>query len=140
MKQWIVVVALVIAALCVPSLARAQTVAINPQTVEFTASADHAALSLDGSPMVTRYEIRMYVEATPLGSAIATQDLGKPTPDGTNKISVTNPVWFAGLTPRTRYVAKVAAIGNSGEGLSTISNPFGNVPAPASPTAVVLKR
>lgn len=141
MRSRLLVAAVLLLMFAVPLVAQAQSVAINPTTVEFVASTDHAALSLDNTPMVVRYELRIYTEATTLGDAVVTQDLGKPTPaQGSNLITVINPVWFAGLTPRTRYVAKVTAIGASGEGSSTVSNPFGNVPPPAGPTAVVLRR
>lgn len=114
----------------------AQTI-VNPVRVEFTASADHAATSIDGSPLVTKYEMRIFLEAGT--TVLFVTDLGKPTPVA-NVISVTNAVWFSGLTPNTKYVAKVAAIGASGEGVSDPSNPFGNVPPPLKPTAVSVKR
>jgi hypothetical protein len=120
-------------------VAGAQTAVVNPVTVEFTPSADHAVLALDGSPMVTKYEMRIFVE-TPLGPTPSfTTDIGKPTPVA-GKITITNAVWFSGLTPNTRYVAKVAAVGPTGEGVSDPSNPFGNVGNPAKPTAVVVKK
>jgi hypothetical protein len=111
---------------------------VNPKTVEFTPSADHDAISvLTGQPVVSRYELRMYLEANP-ATPISTTDLGKPTPAG-GVISVTNPVWFAGLTPNTRYVARVAAIGPTGEGVSDASGPFGNAPAPKAGGVPVMK-
>ena len=119
-------------------IAGAQTAVVNPKTVEFVPSADHAVVALDGSAMVARYELRMYLE-TNQTTPISVTDLGKPVPVA-NLISVTNPVWFAGLTPNTKYVAKVAAIGPTGEGVSDPSNPFGNVGAPTKPTAVAVKK
>ena len=116
--------------------ASAQT-SVNPVTAVFTASTDHSAVAIDGSPMVARYEMRIFLEAgtTPL----FVTDLGKPTPV-LNVVTVTNAVWFSGLTPNTKYVAKIVAIGTSGEGVSDPSNPFGNVPPPAKPTAVSVKK
>lgn len=114
-------------------------VAVNPTVLEFLPSDDHSRLGLDGQPMVTRYELRMFLErdqATP----VSTADIGKPVPDSDGKIRVANPVWFAGLTPNTRYVARVVAIGPSGQGASDLSNPFGNAGPPAGPTAVAVIR
>jgi hypothetical protein len=120
-------------------VAGAQTAVVNPVTVEFTPSADHAVIALDGQPMVARYEMRIFVE-TPLGPTPSfTQDIGKPTPVA-GKITITNAVWFSGLTPNTRYVAKVVAVGPTGEGVSELSNPFGLVGAPTAPTLVVVRR
>lgn len=135
MKRMLFVLA---AILMVTSLAQAQGVAVNAKTVEFTASADHDALSIDGTPMVARYEMRIYTETG--GVLFSTTDLGKPVPVA-GKISVTNAVWFAGLTPRTKYLARVVAMGGTGEGVSADSNPFGNVgpPLAVTPAPVVKK-
>lgn len=113
-------------------------VTVNPRTVEFVPSADHALLSIDGSPIVARYELRMFLETDPVTPLFIT-DLGKPSPVA-NLITVTNPVWFAGLTPHTKYIARVAAVGPTGEGVSDPSGPFGNVGPPVKPTAVVIKK
>lgn len=106
--------------------ARAQTIpaAVNPTTVQFPPSADQTVLGLDGVALVTKYELRMFLEADQ-ATPISVTDLGKPTPGTDGTITVTNPVWFAGLTKNTRYVARVAAIGPTGEGVSAASNPFG---------------
>jgi hypothetical protein len=109
---------------------------VNPTVVSFAASADHSATGLDGAPLVARYELRMFLVNG--GAALVTQDIGKPVPTS-GTITVTNPVWFAGLTKNTVYVAKVAAIGPSGEGVSDNSNPFGNAGPPAKPGAPSLK-
>jgi hypothetical protein len=98
-------------------------VVVNPKTVQFPPSADHDRLGLDGTPMVTRYELRMYL-ATDTATVISATDLGKPTPTA-GTISVTNPLWFSALTPNTKYIARVAAIGPTGEGVSDASGPFG---------------
>jgi len=123
----------------VAAVATAQTAAVNPVTVQCVPSSDHNTVNaLDGTPMVSRYEMRIYL-STDLTKVVFTQDMGKPTPVA-NLITVTNALWFSGLTPNTKYVAKVAAIGPTGEGVSDPSNPFGNVGPPAAPTALVLKR
>ena len=108
----------------------------NPKTVTFNISPDHSTNGLDGNPLVARYELRMYVQTGMVQFSVT--DLGKPVPTA-GLITVTNPIWFAGLTPNTIYIAKVAAIGPSGEGVSTNSNPFGNVGPPMPPTALILK-
>jgi hypothetical protein len=111
---------------------------LNPTTVIFDPSTDHEALEVDGvTPVVTRYELRMALESTPT-VPISTTDLGKPLPVA-GKITVTNPVWFAGLTPRTRYIAKVAAIGSAGAGVSAPSNPFGMAGPPAAVPPPVIR-
>ena len=113
--------------------AQAPPLTLNPTTVEFTASPDHAATGLDGQPVVTNYVLRVYVSTdVALSTVVATLDIGKPAPNTQNTISVTNAVWFAALTPRTKYVATVAAKGPSGEGVSAVSNPFGNQGPPAA--------
>jgi hypothetical protein len=135
-------VALVLLALfAFATLASAQAVVTNPTTVSFTASADHAAMALDGTtPLVTRYDLQVYLEATPTGTPLVVLDLGKPTPVNST-ITVTNAIWFAALTPKTRYVAKAAAVGPTGTGVSGVSNPFGNVgPAGAPGTPTVSKQ
>jgi hypothetical protein len=138
MRKVLVLVTLILAmSVVLPVLATAQTV-INPVTVQFTPSADHAALAIDGNPMVAKYEMRIYTEANPT-VVLTVTDIGKPTPVS-NLITITNAVWFSALTPNTKYIARVAAVGPSGEGVSDPSNPFGNVGAPAKPTAVTVKK
>ena len=124
-------------ALLAPMSANAQTV-VNPVTVTFTPSADHAVIALDGNPMVTKYEMRIYTEANPT-TVLTVTDIGKPTPVA-NLVTITNAVWFSALTPNTKYFAKVVAVGLTGEGVSDPSNFFGNVGAPAKPTAVTVKK
>ena len=57
----------------------AQTV-VDPRYVEFSPSADHNTNASDGTPLVQRYSLSVYV----VGSSVAvdTMDLGKPTPSG----------------------------------------------------------
>src|SRR4029453_5620862 len=63
-----------------------------PTGVGFTASADHATL-------VTRYELRIYASGADPNTAtpIATSDLGKPTPDANNNITVDRSAFFSAL-------------------------------------------
>jgi hypothetical protein len=121
-----------VAAACVlialPATAQTPAV-INPNTVSFTPSADHDAL-LEGVPMVTRYDLQISLEVS--GTVLTTTDIGKPTPVN-NLISITNPIWFAPLTPRTRYVAHVIAVGPTGAGVSDPSGPFLNADHPGKP-------
>lgn len=111
------------------NVASAQLVT-NPRTVEFTPSEDHSRVTENGSQAVDRYELRIFLRgaAAPLTSV----DLGKPTPDATNTIRLQPPV-LIGL-PFGSYVARVAAIGAGGEGVSDPSNPFDSILAPGVPT------
>ena len=115
-KFWVVlVVALGIGLLmgyAAPAGAQPVPVVVNPTTVEFDPSADHARVLSDGTAIVTRYELRMfYVGAT---SPFSTQDLGKPTPGTGGKITVVNATWFSAALMNTEATAKVAAIGPAG--------------------------
>src|SRR5262249_19799305 len=93
------------------------TVATAPPTpptgVTFTASPDHATL-------VTSYELRIYASGADPNTAtpIATSDLGKPTPDANNDITVDRSAFFSALAAGN-YVAAVAAIGSGGSSIGT---------------------
>lgn len=123
---------------CLVVLATSATaqVVINPTTVQFAASADHASLLPDGSPMVTKYEIRHFLSGAT--SPVQTGDLGKPSPvSGIVTASIVGTLSSLPFSPTQQYVAKVAAIGPTGEGLSAASNPFvvvGKPGAPGTPT------
>ena len=84
-----------------------------PTGVMFTASPDHATL-------VTRYELRIYASGANPNTAtpIATSNLGKPTPDANNDITVNQATFFSSLTVGN-YVAAVAAVGSGGASVST---------------------
>lgn len=116
--------------------ATAQTV-INPRKVEFIASADHNT-SVAGQPAVASYELRWFASgaSAPLSSA----SLGKPTPDGTQKIVVDITTLIVGIPIGDGYTARVAAIGPAGEGVSAPSNPFSVANPPRAATNVVLSR
>jgi hypothetical protein len=66
-------------------------------------------------------------------------NLGKLTPVA-NLIAITNATFFAGFALDVKHVAKVAALGSSGEGVSTNSNPFGNAAPAAAPGAATIKK
>jgi hypothetical protein len=90
-----------------------QATSTAPTGVIFTASPDHATL-------VTSYELRIYASGANPSTAtpIATSNLGKPTPDANNDITVALSSFFVSLAPGN-YVAAVAAIGSGGSSVST---------------------
>jgi len=136
MTQILIVFYAVLLGLGLAASANAQ-VATNPTTVEFTPSVDHNRLGLDGvTPIVTRYDLRIFLEGAT--APFQTHDLGKPTPVN-SLISVTNPSWFISLAMNVRHVARVAAVGPTGEGVSAPSNPFGVVGAPIAGGVPVVK-
>ncbi len=102
--------------------AHAQTV-LNPRTVEFDPSADHAALTADGQPVVQRYELQVFLAGA--SQPMTTANLAKPNPQADGKIRLDFSALLAGwpLTNGT-YVARVAAVGPAGNGLSDPSNTF----------------
>jgi hypothetical protein len=93
---------------------------IDPQFVEFNASPDHSATASDGTQVVSRYDLEFYT--TGQTSPVQVVNIGKPAPDAGGKIHVgflpTTP------TPGVQYEAKVLAVGPTGSGESTSSNPF----------------
>jgi hypothetical protein len=123
------------------SVIHAQTIAVNPTLVEFVVSADDTAVNaLTGIPVVTRYELRVYIP-TILTTIVATQDLGKPTPvAGKDTVNLGSGL-ITTLLKNTVYIAEVAAIGPAGEGVSAASNPFGfaQPKIPVAPNAAVIK-
>lgn len=135
---------LILAFVLLPVTALAQTVTVNPSAVQFVASDDHDAVALDGSALVSRYDLRVYLQATGItGTPLKTVNLGKPTPVS-GSIVVTDSALFAGLAQNVVYVATVAAIGPDGAAESTPSNPFGFQTAgariPRPPSLVVVKK
>jgi len=89
--------------------------AAGPTNAVFTASTDHATL-------VTSYRLDVFASGANPNTAtpIATSDLGKPTPDGTNTITVNRATFFSSLAPGS-YVATVSAIGSGGQSRSASS-------------------
>ena len=121
-------------------VASAQTgVVINPTTVEFDPSADHARMGLDGQPLVARYELRIFAQGA--AQPITVYDLGKPEPGGNGKITIVNRNYFlTALLMNVPYTGRVSAIGPTGEGVSDPSNPFGNQGPPAAAGSVVVRQ
>lgn len=117
--------------------AQAQVV-VNPTTIEWDPSPDHAGLGLDGQPLVASYRVDIYLESNQAAPAL-TFDAGKPAPVS-GKITIINPAWFAVPIANVRYVAKVAAVGPTGIGQSVPSNPFGMTGPPAPPGAPTVTR
>jgi len=136
MRRFLTIFGAVLLGLCLAAGAHGQVIT-NPTTVEFTPSVDHDRLGLDGvTPIVTRYDLRIFLEGATAPFQI--HDLGKPAPVS-GIISVTNPSWFVSLAMNVRHVARVAAVGPTGEGVSAASNPFGVVGAPAAGGVPVVK-
>ena len=109
----------------------------NPQTVEFTASTDHNTIDETGTPILQRYELRLYYALAPL--PWATYDLGKPDPVG-ELITVKNPAWFIAPSAGQVCFARVVSIGAGGEGVSEPSNNFYSFGAPGAVTDLALTR
>lgn len=116
MRKFACLVVVLAAIVLAAPVASGQTV-INPSTVTFTASADHATLD--------RYVIGFFAPgaSTPMQEV----DLGKGTPDATQTIALainTRPLVFG-----VNYVAKVRAVaGAASSEWSDASNPFSRVP------------
>jgi len=83
-----------------------------PRNAVFSASADHATL-------VTSYRLDVFANGADPNTAtpIASSDLGKPTPDGTNTITVDRATFFSALAPGS-YVATVSSLGSGGQNRS----------------------
>ena len=100
----------------------AQTVT-DPRYVEFTASADHFALTSGSQPMVSGYQMGWYLSGAT--APVSVTDLGKPDPDGTGTIRLDLfSILSATPTPGITYTARVAALGPLGSSSSSDSNPF----------------
>ena len=114
--------------------AAAQTV-INPTRVEFAPSADHGVTLPDGTVMVERYELRHFIVGAT--SPVQVESLGKPAPaNGVCSAPITSLPFSTSL----QYVARVAAIGGTGEGVSEASNGYFFVGKPGGPASVTLKK
>ena len=93
--------------------ASAQTV--NPTTTLFTASPDHSAV-VGGNPVLDHYQLDVMVGNA--GGALSfTKDIGKPTPNAQNEISVQVPE-FATRTSGV-YALTVSSVGPGGTGRSS---------------------
>ena len=105
-----------------PRPALAQPV-LDPNFLEFTASADHNGLDPNGAPLVQRYDFLLYALGSPTPTLAI--GLGKPTPDANRPIrialgTILNPLPKGGLT----YEARIAAVGPGGSSPSSPSNGF----------------
>ncbi len=79
----------------------------HPTKVRFTPSTDHLT-------SVDHYELQVMEAKT--GQVVFVQNLGKPTPDATNTITVPlPPVCLEAMQRNTAYSAAVAAVGPMGE-------------------------
>lgn len=120
--------ALVLVCLSLASSLQAQTITNvdGTKSVTFTASADQTTTAADGTPILTRYELR-FTPAVPASCAAqAAINLGKPTP--TANVITSAPLTALGTLPANCiYTAVVAAIGPGGEGVSVPTNPFARV-------------
>jgi hypothetical protein len=99
----------------------AQTV-VDPQFVEFAPSADHNTTASDGTPLVSRYSLSLYVSGS--STAFDTVDLGKPAPSaGVIRVNFT-PLLHSVPTPNVVFEARVTAVGPGGSAASAVSNGF----------------
>lgn len=119
----------------------AQSIVVNPTTVEFQASPDHAGKWLDGTDKVTGYRADYFLASdTTMGTPAATVSLNKPTPDATGKVSVSTSAFPSALAADVVYKVIVVTVGPSGSTRSAASGPFGFetrvAPSPASAVVV----
>jgi hypothetical protein len=121
------------------AMASAQTVTIDPTTIDFLPSADHYETNLDGTYVVAKYQF----DAVPMNGigTIVSIDLQRPSLNSAGHIVVDLSAALSTITPNVTYTATVSAIGQPGTtpGVSLPSNPFaraGTPKAPAAPTSV----
>lgn len=108
-------------------IAAAQTPVMNPSTVTFKASPDHATL-------VTSYVVEVWPQGG--SAAVRATDIGKPAPNATSG-DITVPLTVGALNSNTTYVAYVTAKGSGGSTRSaTPSVPFVWAGAPAAASDV----
>ena len=133
-----IIVTACVLCLCVAAVS-AQTAVVNPTEIVYTASADHGVTLPDGTVVVARYEVRFFAPGAT--SPVSVADLGKPTPVA-NVITqdLTDKLVGVPVSATVQYVAKVAAMGPTGEGVSAASNPFMRVGPPAAPATPLLRK
>jgi len=120
---------------CVCAVPAFSQVVLNPTRVEFAPSADHAVTLPDGTVMVDRYELRHFIVGAT--SPVQVENLGKPSPvSGVCSAPITALPFSTSL----QYVARVVALGSTGEGVSEASNGYFFVGKPAGPASVTLKK
>lgn len=90
-----------------------------PRYVTFTASPDHA------TTVVTNYRLNVYAAGadTTTATPVATSDLGKPTPDAQQVITVDRGSFFTALQAGS-YLATVTVVGPGGSAQSQPPVPF----------------
>lgn len=121
MRRWILIGCGVVG-LSVSVTAQSVTILGPTPSVSFV-SPQHYANYLDGTPIITTYQLEV-TAMNSLGAVAFTIDLGKPAPDGTGTVIVAVPQ-LTTITPNTTYTARVYAVGPGGSGVSDPSNPFG---------------
>lgn len=135
-RRWLAPAAALIALLTVTAPASGQTV-VDPRIAEFDASADHYAMLPDGTPMVTRYTLNIYMAGA--AQPFHVVDLGKPAPQSDGKIRTDFSQTVTGWPlPGGTYEARVAAVGPTGVSISTASNSFAFSMSSDEPTAGLL--
>lgn len=107
------------------------------KAVSFGASSDHSLTLGDGTIVVTRYELVLAKTAAPT-VAVATIDLGKPTPDATTKVIALANVPLPAGFPSGDYVGRVATVGPGGRSSEIVSPSFSKAGQPGAPTALVV--
>jgi len=126
--------------LFVPAAAQAQTgVVVQPTLLTFTASPDHnAVIAGTTTPVLTRYDVSVLSGTTVV---LVPTSVDKPTPDGTNTITValTTIAGLLGLPKNVLYTVRVVAVGPAGTSAFAVSNPFVFPLVPAPPGGVVVK-
>jgi hypothetical protein len=116
-------VLLLVICLLSPQSTGAQTVVTNPTTLEFNASADHAATLPDGKPAVDHYTFDVY--SVGASQPFQSTNIGKPAPGTNGVISYNFASSVAGWPlPGGNYVARVKAVGPNGASASDPSNQF----------------
>ena len=139
MRSRLLLLSVLLSAAASTAWAQPSTYVVNPSRVQFTASADHAVMLPDGTPMVSRYELRIYAQNAT--EPVTTTDLGKPAPvAGDITTDITSVLGSLPLSATVQYVARVVAVGQTGVGVSDPSNPFGRVGSPAIPQNVRASR
>jgi len=131
------VAALFLLLCAVATSAAAQSVIVNPTTIQFAPSADHAVVLPDGQPMVASYEARYALEGS--ATVVCAVSLGKPTPVS-SLISMPLPLSCVPVSQSARYVVRVAAVGPTGSSASGPSGPFASVGSPSAPGVPVLSK
>lgn len=123
----------------VPAWAQA-TIVSATSGVSFTASTDHSAVDAFGQPRVTRYDLDILNQATSV--VVTTVNLGKPTPNASNVITVDPVAAFGTLAAGVLHVARVRAVNPSASSVpSANTGPFGipaPLPAPGAPSLLTI--